>query len=715
MEKPIVYKVEGDVATIEFNDPRGKVNVLDGEVLRVFNAYVTEASQDPHVKVLVIKSGKKDVFIAGADIKEIESINDPEEGERKSQFGQNIFNRLEDLEIPTVAVIDGVALGGGCELALACDYRVATFNEKIRIGLPEVNLGILPGFGGTYRLPRIVGISQALTIILAGKTVTGPDALKIGLVDRMFPQASLDSELAHFFAYIKRYKKRMPEFDRKPKGMQAFLDNNFAGHVLVFEQAGRNVKNQTRGFYPAPVKAFELLKETFTMPREKALEMEARAFGQLVITDVCKNLIHVFYLTERFKKLMPPECVNLKPRRIDKCAVLGAGVMGGGIAQILSYNDIETRVKDINYDALAKGLQSAWKVFQSLIAKKRLKASIASAKMAKITTTMDFSGFQKCDCVIEAVVEKMDIKKKVFSEVAAQVPSDTLLFTNTSALSISEMSKTVVNPGRFMGFHFFNPVHRMPLVELIYSKETTPQTMADALGLVRRMGKTPIIVKDSPGFLINRILLAYINEAGFILAEGAPISAIDRVMTEFGMPMGPLTLSDEVGLDVGLKVLHILHDGLGERFKPAEIFTKVFEKELLGKKSGRGFYIHGRNFRSPNKIIDTLRPPKPLAQHQEKEILERMILVMINEASRCLTEKIVDGPDVIDLGMIMGTGFPPFSGGLLRYADHRKIDAIVDSLTYYAGRISSERFTPSDYLLDLRSRRVNFYSEKKHE
>lgn len=712
MEKSVFYKVENGIATIEFNDPVAKVNVLTENVLRQFNGFVTEASNDQQVKVLVIRSAKKDVFIAGADIKEIEGISIAQDGERKAQFGQNIFNHLEDLGIPTVAVIDGVALGGGCELALACDYRVATFNEKVRIGLPEVNLGILPGFGGTYRLPRLIGISQALTMILSAKVIGGEDALKCGLVDRLFPQISLEKDLAAFIDSIKDAPQRKPSFKRKVSGMQNFLDNNFAGHVLVFEKAGATVRSQAKGFYPAPVKAFEVMKETFAAPREKVLDAESKAFGQLVIGDVCKNLIKVFYLTERYKKLMPPECVNLKPRPIKKCGVLGAGVMGGGIAQILSYNDIQARVKDINYDALAKGLQAAAKVYQQLVQRKRMKPSAVTVKMAKIGTTVDFSGFVNCDAVIEAVVEKMEVKQKVFADVSKEVPSDALLLTNTSALSVTEMAKSVSNSGRLMGFHFFNPVHRMPLIELIYTKDTSPQTMADALGLVRRLGKTPIIVKDSPGFLVNRILLAYINEAGFILEEGAPVVVVDKLMTDFGMPMGPLTLSDEVGLDVGIKVLHILHDGLGDRFKPAEIFTKVFEKGLLGKKSGSGFYVHDPRGRYANKAITTLRVPVKVSPELQKEYRERMLLVMINEAARCLEEGVVDEAAAVDVGMVLGTGFPPFRAGLLYYADHEKIDNIIDSLAYFKGHLGSDRFLPAQYLLDLQKRRETFYTAK---
>lgn len=712
MEKAVFYSVDHDVATIEFNDPKAKVNVLTAEVLLQFNALVTQVENDPKVKVLLIRSGKKDVFIAGADIKEIQGITATQDGVRKAQYGQNIFNHLEDLKIPTVAVIDGVALGGGCELALACKYRIATFNEKIKIGLPEVNLGILPGFGGTYRLPHVIGIMQALTMILGAKVISGLDALKLGLIDLLLPQVNLEAGLKEFLNMTKDSPQRKDQFHRRAKGVQAFLDHNFIGHVLVFEQAARNVSQKTKGFYPSPLKVLELMKETFMAPREKALELEAQAFGHLVVGDVCKNLIKVFYLTERYRKWLPPQCADLTPRVIKKCAVLGAGVMGGGIAQILSYYDMDVRVKDINYDALAKGLQAAAKVFNQVVKRKKMKPSLAAAKMLRIGTTLNFTGFAGCDCVIEAVVENMDVKKKVFSECSQNVAADSLIFTNTSALSVNEMAQAVNNPSRFMGFHFFNPVHRMPLVELVYGQETSWQTIADALALVRRLGKTPILVKDSPGFLINRILLAYINEAGFLLQEGVPVSVIDQVMTDFGMPVGPLALSDEVGLDVGIKVLHILHQGLGERFKPAEIFVKVFEKKLLGKKSGAGFYMHQSGGRAPNKSIEALCVSKSVSSTQHKELKERLLLVMINEAARCLADGIVDQPGTVDVGMILGTGFPPFRAGLLHFADQYGISNIVDALNFFKERLGADRFTPADYLMNLHHRKTFFYSEK---
>lgn len=707
----IVYKIQKGIGTVTFDTPDSKVNILTAETLKRFDAILDEIrNNSANLEAVLIVSAKQDIFIAGADIKEIDGITSREEGMDKAAAGQDIFNKLEDLPVPTIAVIDGVALGGGCELALACRYRVATFNEKVTIGLPEVNLGILPGFGGTYRLPRLVGLTEGLGIILAGKSVDAQKALRIGLVDRLIPQRGMEGFLAEFVNEVKGKNKRPGYFRKKKKGFPGFLDGNWLGQQIVFDQARQNTLKQTKGFYPAPVKALETIQCNFYMNRTDGLKAEREAFGELVGTDVSKNLINVFYLTERFKKLSVPDAEGIKPKKMSKVGVLGAGVMGGGIAQILAYKDINVRLKDINHDAVAKGFQAAARVFGEAVKRRRLTEAQARVKMARITGTTDYSGFGNADAVIEAVVENMGIKKKVFAEAAGVLSSDAVLLTNTSALSITDMAADVPNPSRVAGFHFFNPVHRMPLVEVIYGKQTSRETLVAALGLARTLGKTPILVKDAPGFLVNRVLLAYINEAGHLWEEGADIETLDKIMTDFGMPMGPFLLSDEVGLDVGAKVMHILYEGLGERFKPSPVFDQLLTMKLLGKKNGKGFYIHSGKERRVNPDL-----PHPSSGGDGsvplQEYLDRMVLIMVNEAARCLEEKIVSDPDSVDVGMIMGTGFPPFRGGLLRYADNLPAGYAVDALARFAHRPGYERFTPCEYLLNLRNQNKKFYSK----
>ncbi|MCA9407073.1 MAG: enoyl-CoA hydratase/isomerase family protein, partial [Candidatus Omnitrophica bacterium] len=597
---PLTLRENKNIAFIEFDQEDSKVNVLSGDVIKQLDKILDELKGKTNLEAVVFASKKPGVFIAGADIKEIENITDPLDGTRKAQAGQNLFNKIEDLKVPTVALITGVALGGGCELALACQYRLATFNPKVSIGLPEVNLGFVPGFGGTYRLPRIVGLQESLKMILTGRPVNSEKALKIGLVDRVVTEVGLEYSLEEFVADIKKKKIHPDKYKRRRvKGLQKVLEESLFIQLFMTSQAKKGVLEQSKGFYPAPLKAIEVIKKNYYEKRAKGLLIESQAFGELAVTDISKNLVKVFYLMEKYKKLSVSGAENIKPQKIDKCAVLGAGVMGGGIAQLLSSKDIWTRIKDINLDAIAKGFQAAGKIYHQGVQKRKFKPSEAQRKMAHITGTLDYSGFQNADMVIEAVVEKMEVKKKVFKELSEVTNQNTILATNTSALSVAEMAKDVKDPSKVIGLHFFNPVHRMPLVEIITTEKTSKETIVSTLNLVKRLGKTPILVKDSCGFIVNRILLIYINEGGRIFEETGELERVDEVMTKFGMPMGPFLLSDEVGLDVGIKVLKILENGFGERFKPVSIFDKVFAKGLLGKKSRKGYYVHEKR-RYPN-------------------------------------------------------------------------------------------------------------------
>ena len=703
----IVYKEENNVGIITFDQPDSRVNVFGSAVLLELEGILDNLKNKTSLKAVIIQSAKKDIFIAGADIKEIENIVEFADAKAKAQAGQRIMDKIEDLPMPSVAVIDGAALGGGCELALACRYRVATFNDKVRIGLPEVNLGFVPGFGGTYRMPRLLGLQGALKLILSGTPSDGKFAFRAGLVDRLYPQQGLSLRVAEFVEEISKApgKRKYPAIT--PKGFNAFLDKNFFGRRIVFDKSKTSVLKATKGFYPAPIRALEVIKTAALMSRADALDVESSAFADLAITSISKNLLKVFYLSEKFKKLSVDGSENITPMRVEKAGVLGAGIMGGGIAQLLSNRGVWVRLKDINYDAIAKGLKAAFDVYMQSVKRKKMKPSDVAVKMAMISGTVDYSGFIETNIVIEAVVENMDIKKKVFAELENNVSAKTILASNTSSLSVGEMAKAVKDPSKVIGFHFFNPVHRMPLIEIITTDKTSKETLVSTLEFAKRLGKTPIIVKDAPGFLVNRILLAYINEAGRLLGQGDTIAHLDKVATDFGMPMGPFTLSDEVGLDVGVKVLHILEAGLGERFKPSSIFDEVFALKLLGKKSGKGFYIHGTQ-RKVNLQVQAL--VKGSNRASDSEALNRMMYIMINEAARIIEEGVVEGPDTVDIGMIMGTGFPPFRGGLLRYADSLGIDKVVADLQELEGRFKDGRFKPADYLLKLKAENRKIFS-----
>jgi len=704
------FKIENNIGFVEFDQKDSKVNLLTMEMVQRLDAILDDVEKISHLKALVILSKKDNVFIAGADIKEIEQITKIKDGQGKSQAGQSTFNKLEDLKIPTIAVIDGVALGGGCELILACDYRLATFNDKVKIGLPEVNLGFVPGFGGTYRLPRIVGLIHGMKMILSGKPIDGKKAFKIGLVDKLFPQIGLSAQVDLFISDILAGKTISNKYKRKKKakGLAILFENSLIAEYLVFSQSRKSVLKLSKGFYPAPLKAIDVVRKTYYLDRAKGMDIESMAFGELAITDISKNLVQVFYLSEKYRKLTIDGAEKIKPTRIGKCGICGAGIMGGGIAQLLSYKGIWVRLKDIHHAAVGQGFKAAADLYQQAVKKRRMTKAQAYKNMARITGTLDYSGFANADIVIEAVVEKMEIKRKVFKELSENVSNNTILATNTSALSVTKMAQETKDPSKVIGFHFFNPVHRMPLVEIITTSMTSKETIVTTLQFAKQLGKIPIIVKDSSGFVVNRILLGYINEAGRILEECGQMVRIDKLITDFGMPMGPFTLSDEVGLDVGVKVLRILEDHLGERFKPIDSFDKAFNKEYFGKKTGKGFYIYGKTT-EPNFEIKSLLGRKDFALFNGDEYLKRMIYVMVNEAARCLEEGVVGDPGDIDIGMIFGTGFPPFRGGLLHYADYIGVDRVAGDLEWFASELKDERYRPCSYLARLRDKKVGFY------
>lgn len=698
----VVLNKKDNIIYIEFDQKDSKVNVLTSEVIRALDTLLDEIKRDTSAKAVVFLSRKKDVFIAGADIKEIESMTECNDATAKAQAGQNVFNKIEDLKIPTIAFINGVALGGGCELALSCNYRVATGNEKIKIGLPEVGLGFVPGFGGTYRLPRIVGLSTGLGMILRQEQVNSSKALRIGLVDQLFSQNGYETNLYDFVLSVIKGKFKTRKV--KKTLLEAFMDDSIAGNYLLFSMARKSILKSPNRFYPAPLKAIETIRKNYFLGRSDGLALESAAFGDLAVTQISKNLVSLFYLRQKYQKLTAGK--DAKPSEISKCGVLGAGVMGGGIAQLLSSHDIHVRLKDINPESILQAFQVASKIYQKGVEKRKISKAQADLKMGFISSALDYSGFGKTDMVIEAVIENMDIKKKVFKELSSKTSKDTILATNTSALSVAEMAKEVDNPSRVIGLHFFNPVFRMPLVEIITTEKTSVETVATTLQLVKKLGKTPIIVKDSCGFVVNRILLAYINEAGRLLEETGDMAGIDKSMTDFGMPMGPFLLSDEVGLDVGFKVLNILDTSFSGHFKPVDIFEKLYSKGWFGKKTGKGYYIHKKK-REMNKDVYSMLP-KPKEALNQQIAVNRMVYLMINEASKCLEEKIVDQADAIDVGMIFGTGFPAFRGGLLRYADSVGISQLIDELENLNKKTQSGRFTPSKYLINLKDTQKRF-------
>lgn len=643
------------VAIITFDYAEKKQNILTSEVMAELDALLDAVPRN--VEGLVFASGKNDSFIAGADISEIDSIRDPAEAKMKAREGQRILNKLAGLPMPTVAAINGYCLGGGCELALACTYRVAAKGGKVLVGLPETKLGILPGFGGTQRLPKLVGLRKATELILGARLLDTDAALRIGLVDRAAASALL---VETAIAILRERPER-----EGPK--KTFIESKFfrrAGSFVgiknrdeLLDRALLEAEKKAKGHYPAMPVTVDVLKRTVDLPvdrrtgvSEEGLEIEAEGFAKLVVTDVSANLRMLFFLDDAQKKYAP---YASNPLEIHRAAVLGAGVMGGGIAWAFSNSRIPVRVKDVRPEALLGALAAANAVYQSEVKRRKVKPNAAKRSMTRIAVGLDYDGFGISDVVVEAVVEKMDVKKAVLSEVETFLRKDAIIATNTSGLSITEMAGALKRPEKFGGLHFFNPVHRMPLVEIIRGEATSDSTIATLFAVARRLGKTPILVRDSPGFLVNRILIPYMLEAARMIEEGITIERIDGAAEAFGMPMGPIRLADEVGLDIGLHVANHLEASFGDRMKVPDILKKMVAEKKLGKKSGEGFYSH-----------DGKIEVEPLA---DRDIEDRLFLTMYLEAIRCLDERIVDRADDVEIGMIYGTGFPPFRGGLLRW------------------------------------------------
>ena len=715
---------ESKIAWLTFDYPGEKVNKFSAHVMNELSLVLDEINANKSIRCLIVKSAKKGIFIAGADVKEIMDIlQDAEPVEISSMIkkvitnGVATFNKLENLHCPSIAVIDGACMGGGLEMALACTYRVATDDVKTSLALPEVNLGIIPGWGGTQRLPRLVGLVQALPMILAGKKMNGKKAFKMKLVDALIPREFMDDRLNDFIQKIlTREGEKKIKLAREPKGFavkvqKALFENNPLGRNIVFNKAESGVIKKTAGKYPAPLAAIDVLKSTYNGSLKSGLAKETETFVNLTTrhTDICKNLVNLFFTMEGLKK-DSQVVVDKDPKKVDVAGVLGAGVMGGGIGWLFSYKDIPVRMKDITWDAVAKGYEAANDVYKQLKKIRRLNAGQVNLKMHKITGTVDYSGFENADIIVEAIVENMDVKKAVLKELEEHVSPDTLIASNTSALSITEMQSVMKYPERFVGMHFFNPVNRMPLVEIIPGKQTSPETVKSLVDITKKLGKTAIVVGDCAGFLVNRILIPSMNEGLSMLEEGVDMERIDRAIEHFGMPMGPFVLADEVGIDVAYKVAKILEEAYGDRMTAPKFIAEMVDKQLWGKKVGKGFYIHKGKQRELNESVKSI-----LGSHRNSSsvldsqtMVDRFVYVMLNEACRCLEEKVIENPAYLDMAMITGTGFPPFRGGLLRFADSVGIKKVVDRMNELAEKYG-ERFKPVELLTQMAEEGKTFY------
>lgn len=701
------FEVKNNLAYVGFGFNNQKsMTVLDEVTLRELNELVDELhNRSKDLKGVIFFTHKDRCFLAGADINLIAGMKTESEGAYGAEQGQNIYNKIEDLSIPTIACIHGVCLGGGTEFALSCKTIIASDDSSTQMGLPEVKLGILPGFGGTYRLPRKVGLPTALDMILSGKTIRANKLKRIGLADEVYPKERLlDMALRHLGK--KAQKKSLMG------GIEKFAADNFVSRKIIFQKARESVLKKTKGFYQAPLKILDVMESGMMKGRQSYLASEAQAFGELCVGEQSKNLQHIYFLTEEVKKYPGPTATKELPA-LERGAALGAGTMGGGIAWLMADNDMAPIMKDLNTKALELGLKQASQNFQGALKRKRLSPAEFERKMRSIIPQTGFDGMKNTDLVIEAIIEDMEIKKKVFADLENYVRPDCVVTSNTSSLSVQEMSTAFKNPERFAGLHFFNPVHLMPLVEIISHDKTSPETLEALYKWVLRVKKTPVIVKDGPGFLVNRILMPYLNEAGFLLEQGVPMKDIDEACLNFGMPMGPCRLLDEVGIDVAVKVAKILHKGLGDRARSSSLSGKLSEKGFLGKKSKQGFYLYD----DAGKVVGENEEAKALLSSSkismdEVEIQLRVFLPMINEASIILSEGLVHNAGQVDLGLIFGIGYPPFRGGLLKYADSEGIEQIVQKLRDFAGSVDKDRYTPSARLLEMVEQKKKFYDYK---
>jgi 3-hydroxyacyl-CoA dehydrogenase/enoyl-CoA hydratase/3-hydroxybutyryl-CoA epimerase/3-hydroxyacyl-CoA dehydrogenase/enoyl-CoA hydratase/3-hydroxybutyryl-CoA epimerase/enoyl-CoA isomerase len=678
------WEVENDVAVITLDQPGSRANVMSAAVLAEFEKVLGEVEARKGLRGLVLRSAKPGMFIAGADLKELGSPQQtPELVRQIMSRGLGVIRRIESLPYPTVALIDGPALGGGLEVALGFDYRLASTNPKTELGLPETKVGLIPGWGGTQRLPRIIGPALAVEAICSGEPFKAARAVEVGLA---FDAVATDKLMSEGLRLIEQATKSgEPARIRKQKQQPIGLTEEQITYTIAVAKG--QVLAKTKGQYPAPLAALDVIAKTVNLPLDEGLAIESAAFGKLIGSEVSRSLIAVFFMNTRIQKDTGVSDANIAPKEIKAVGVIGAGLMGAGIAGAFIRRGVPAMMSDVAPAALEKGGAAIQKVMQDRVMIGRMKIEEVAAALGKLSTTMTLNAFADRDLVVEAVIENEAEKVKLYQEVQKVIAPAAILASNTSTISITRMAKSVQNPERFAGMHFFNPVDRMQLVEVIRGEKTSDQTVATLVAAAKRIGKSPIVVKDCPGFLVNRILFPYLNEALVLLEEGADPRATDKAALAFGMPMGPITLQDVVGLDTSLYAGSVIERAFPDRAAKSSIVGLLVKAGRLGQKSGAGFYSYAKD---PKKGADD----PALAGFLEKcrkgkrdftleEITDRLFLPMYAEATRVLAEGIVRDPADVDMGLILGIGFPPYRGGILRWADSVGRDKIKEKLKKY--------------------------------
>ena len=676
------------ICLLTFDRPESGVNIFDAATLDELNEHLDFVENDASLRGLIIASAKKSIFIAGADLKTL--LQQAQSGDMSAFIakGQRIFDRLAHLKIPTVSAIHGASAGGGYEVTLACDYRIASDDPATRIGLPETTLGLIPAWGGCTRLPRLIGAEKAAEVILKGKLYSAQEALKLGLVDGIAPRDQL----------FDRAREKMRAGKRKVEGPAPATPGS--PELAPPRQIGN----------PAPPRAYEIINKTLSISPDESLRMELDAIVDLGKNESTQNLIRNFFLAEKYKKSTPSRTAT---ERVIHAAVIGAGVMGSGIAQWLSSRGVTVILRDIAREQIDRGLANIEKTYADAVKRGLMTEEKAKQGRARICGSTAPMELRDVRFVIEAASEKMNIKKEVFRELAMEAGPKTIVATNTSALPISELADVTVSPEHVIGMHFFNPVSRMKLVEVVIAKQTSDETRERTLAFSRQIGKLPVVVRDSPGFLVNRLLFPYLLDAAELFESGLEADKIDSALVQWGMPMGPLRLIDEIGVDITIDIGNTLERVYGKRDHVSAVLLWLRHQQMLGRKTGAGFYKYEGKTHKPNESLmqwrvvagggdpgrgeaSTKSQPGSSFPATDVDLAHRLVFLMVNEAARCVEEKVVDSPEDADYGMILGTGFAPFRGGPLRYAEHFGLKKVVDELERLAQ--SEEKFSACEIL-----------------
>jgi 3-hydroxyacyl-CoA dehydrogenase / enoyl-CoA hydratase / 3-hydroxybutyryl-CoA epimerase len=704
-------ELEAGILVVSIDRPDHAVNTLSPALAREFEDVCTRVEQDPLINGVVLISGKPDGFIAGADVEQFREFRSAKDAEQVSVLGHALLARIERLRAPVVAAIHGACLGGGLELTLACGYRICTDHPKTVLALPEVQLGVIPGMGGTQRLPKLIGLQGALDMILTGRNIRARRALQMGLVDELVhPSILRDVAIARATALGERTLKRPTPRSHGLTGL--LLQDNPLGRSVVFRKAAASVLAKTHGHYPAPLAALDVIRAGYDRGFDAGIAEEARRFGELAVSDVSRELVYLFFASNALKKDAGVPEPAPTPRVVHRLGILGAGFMGSGIAAIAVQRGTLVRLKDTDQARLARGLRGVRDVLVDRLAKRQITRLQYSDMLVLAGATTDYSGFGAADIVIEAVFEDLDVKHAVLRETEPLLDPDAVYASNTSTIPIGSIAAAAIRPERVLGMHFFSPVHKMPLLEVIVTPQTSPEAAVTAVAYGKELGKTVIVVNDGPGFYTTRILSAYMNEAGWLLDQGAAIEDIDGALVDFGFPVGPIALLDEVGIDIGGKVGRVLADAFGARMAPSNAMRQMVESGRTGRKGRSGFYRYDAQGEKSTVDPSVYQVIGRIERHPvaSQEIVQRCVLALVNEAAKCLEEGILRSPRDGDIGAVFGIGFPPFRGGPFRYVDSVGADRIVDQLEELNVRFP-QRFTPPDALIEVGQKRRRFHAE----